>query len=148
MKKIVFICHGNICRSPMAEYIMKDLVRKAGRSGEFRISSAAVSSEELGNPIYPPARRKLDEKGIPHGEHRAHKISLAEYDDNDAVIVMDESNRRRLAGITGGPDDGKVRLLMEYTGTRRDVADPWYTGDFETTYRDILAGCSALLESL
>ena len=161
MKKIIFLCHGNICRSPMAEYVMKDLVRKAGRSDEFEITSGAVSDEEWGNPIYPPAQRKLREKGVAFGHHSAHKISAAEFEAQDLVVVMDRSNLRWLSRIVpdhadaspGSSLDGsgiskKVHMMMEFAGQSRDVADPWYTGDFEQTYQDVLAGCSALLEML
>lgn len=147
MVKIVFVCHGNICRSPMAEYIMKHLVREAGRENEFTITSAAVSDEEYGNPMYPQAKRKLTEKGIPFGNHHAHRITMQEYEDNDLVIIMDESNRRFLSWIIGNDKAGKVHLLMEYAGSSRDVADPWYTGDFEKAYTDIFRGCKALLEA-
>lgn len=149
MKKIIFLCHGNICRSPMAEYVFKDMVRKAGREKDFEITSAAVSDEEWGNPMYPPARAKLREKGIPFGRHSAHKISRQEFDDNDLVIVMDRSNLRLLERIVGNEARSeKVRMLMEYTGEARDVADPWYTRDFETTYIDLQEGCKALLNTL
>ncbi len=144
-KRIMFLCHGNICRSPMAEYVMKDLVRKAGREDEFEITSGAVSDEEWGNPIYPPARRKLSEKGVSFGHHSAHKISQAEFDRQDLVIVMDRSNLRWLDRIVHDRE-GKVHMMMEYAGEARDVADPWYTGDFERTYQDVLAGCKGLLE--
>lgn len=168
----------------MAEYVMKDLVRKAGRSDEFEITSGAVSDEEWGNPIYPPAQRKLREKGVAFGHHSAHKISRAEFDAQDLVVVMDHSNLRWLSrivpdhafalagaslagswdsdhaslatsGISGHADDfdgsgitKKVHLMMSFVGEDRDVADPWYTGDFEKTYQDVLAGCSALLAML
>lgn len=161
VKKIIFLCHGNICRSPMAEYVMKDLVRKAGLEGGFDITSGAVSDEEWFNPIYPPAQRKLMEKGIAFGKHSAHKISRAEFDENDLVIVMDRSNLRWLTRIVGDYSEmeagdsisgsgikGKVHMMMEFAGQSRDVADPWYTGDFEQTYRDVLDGCSALLRLL
>ena len=161
MKKIMFVCLGNICRSPMAEYVMKDLVRKAGLEGSFDITSGAVSDEEWFNPIYPPAQRKLREKGIAFGKHSAHKISRAEFDENDLVIVMDRSNLRWLTRIVGDYSEmeagdsisgsgikGKVHMMMEFAGQSRDVADPWYTGDFEQTYRDVLDGCSALLRLL
>ena len=161
MIKIMFLCHGNICRSPMAEYVMKDLVKKAGLSDEFEITSGAVSDEEWGNPIYPPAQRKLREKGVSFGRHSAHKISALEFADQDLVIVMDRSNLRWLswivkdyssspagASIEGSGISGKVHMMMEFTGQTRDVADPWYTGDFEQTYQDVLAGCTALLKLL
>ena len=146
MKKIMFLCHGNICRSPMAEYIMKDIVRKAGLEDQFMITSGAVSDEEWGNPIYPPAQRKLREKGIPFGHHSAHKISAKEFAEQDVVVVMDRSNLRWLSRIVG--DITGVHLMMEYAGEMRDVADPWYTGDFETTYNDVVKGCKGLLSSL
>ena len=161
MKKIIFLCHGNICRSPMAEYVMKDLVSKAGLSDEFDINSGAVSEEEIGNPIYPPAQKKLREKGVPFGLHSAHRITPAEFKEKDLVIVMDRSNLRWLSRIVrdyesaeagtsleGSGIKGKVHMMMEFAGEIRDVADPWYTGDFEATYRDVKAGCSALLEML
>ena len=161
MKKIMFLCHGNICRSPMAEYVMKDLVNKAGLEDLFEITSGAVSDEEWFNPIYPPAQRKLREKGVPFGNHSAHKISPEEFQAQDLVIVMDRSNLRwlsRLVGdytevpagesISGSGISGKVHMMMEFAGLSRDVADPWYTGDFEQTYQDVLAGCSALLKML
>ena len=161
MKKIMFLCHGNICRSPMAEYVMKDLVRKAGLEDQYEITSGAVSDEEWFNPIYPPAQRKLREKGIPFGDHSAHKISPAEFQAQDLVVVMDRSNLRWLTRIVGDYSllsagdslkgsgiDGKVHMMMEFAGLSRDVADPWYTGDFEQTYRDVLAGCSGLLEKI
>ena len=161
MIKIMFLCHGNICRSPMAEYVMKDLVQKSGLDAHFEISSGAVSDEEWFNPIYPPAQRKLREKGIRFGDHSAHKISPAEFKEQDLVIVMDRSNLRWLERIVGDYSsvkasdaleecgiNGKVHMMMEFAGSRNDVADPWYTGDFEQTYQDVLAGCKGLLEKI
>ena len=161
MIRIMFLCHGNICRSPMAEYVMKDLVSKAGLESRFEITSGAVSDEEWFNPIYPPAQRKLREKGVSFGKHSAHKISSAEFNEQDLVIVMDGSNLRWLTRIGGdyasveagkaleGSDiSGKVHMMMEFAGLSRDVADPWYTGDFEQTYQDVLAGCKGLLEKI
>ena len=161
MIRIMFLCHGNICRSPMAEYVMKDLVSKAGLESRFEITSGAVSDEEWFNPIYPPAQRKLREKGVSFGKHSAHKISSAEFNEQDLVIVMDRSNLRWLTRIVGdyssveagkaleGSDiSGKVHMMMEFAGLSRDVADPWYTGDFEQTYQDVLAGCKGLLEKI
>ena len=139
MTKILFICHGNICRSPMAEFVMKDLVRKAGREGEFHITSAAVSREELGNPVYPPARRELQKHGIRCDGHAAHQITSAEYAACDRVYYMDRSNARYLNRLL--PDTEKCFPLLS-----RDVADPWYTGDFAQTWADILEGCKKILE--
>lgn len=124
MIKVLFICHGNICRSPMAEFVMKDLVTKAGKRGAFEIASAAVSREELGNPVYPPAKRKLLEHGIRCDGHAARQMTRADYDKFDYIIGMDSSNRPG------------------------DVADPWYTGDFEETWRDVYEGCTALLKEI
>ena len=148
MHKILFVCHGNICRSPMAEFVMKDLVQKAGREHEFLIDSAAVSSEEAGNGIYPPARRKMQEHGIPFSAHVAHKITQSEFDAYDLIILMDQSNLNILSRIVGRAHLDKVHLLMSYAGSSRDVADPWYTGDFERAYQDILAGCIGLLKAI
>ena len=142
MVKVLFVCHGNICRSPMGEYVMKDMVKKSGREKEFHIASAAVSREEIGNPVYPPARRELARHGIACDGHRAHQITQAELEDYDRIYYMDRSNAaylRRLFGV----DAEKCRPLLS-----RDVADPWYTGDFEATWNDILEGCQAILEEL
>ncbi|MBQ7209809.1 MAG: low molecular weight phosphotyrosine protein phosphatase [Paludibacteraceae bacterium] len=148
MIKIVFVCHGNICRSPMAEFVMRSLANEAGRGGEFEIASAAVSREETGNDIYPPAKRKLTEKGIPFTRRSASQITLADYQYYDYVVCMDRSNLRYLERIIGDDTCHKVSLLMEWTGVLRDVADPWYTGDFEIAYQDILNGCKAMLEQI
>ena len=148
MIKILFVCHGNICRSPMAEFVMKDLVKKAGRERAFHIASAATSSEELGNPVYPPARRKLREHGIDCAGKTARRITRADYDGFDLLIGMDDANLRSMMRLFGGDPDGKLRLLMSYDGSDREVADPWYTGDFASAWRDVLAGCTALLDSL
>ncbi len=142
MIKILFVCHGNICRSPMAEYIMKALVAKIGRSGEFRIASAAVSREEIGNPVYPPARRELQKHGISCAGHQAHQITGAELEEYDHIFYMDASNERYLRRLFG-EKAAKCRPLLS-----RDVADPWYTGDFQQTWEDILAGCTGILEEL
>ena len=149
MIKILFICHGNICRSPMAEYVMRDLVRKAGLEGQFQIASAATSREEIGNPVYPPARRKLAEHGISCGGHAARQLRRADYGEYDLLVGMDQANLRNMRRICGGDPDGKLHLLLEYAGRPgQEVADPWYTGDFEATWRDVLAGCQGLLEEI
>lgn len=149
MIKILFICHGNICRSPMAEFVMKELVRKAGWEAQFCIASAATSREELGNPVYPPARRKLAEHGIPCGGHAARLLTAEDYEKYDLLIGMDSANLRNMHRICGDDPDGKLHLLMEYAGrSNAEVADPWYTGDFEATWRDVLAGCQGLLALL
>ncbi len=140
MKKILFVCHGNICRSPMAEFVMKDLVAKAGRSGEFRIASVAVSREEIGNPVYPPARRELQKHGIRCDGHAAHQITRKELDEYDMIYYMDASNARYLRRLFGDGAEKCQPLLS------RDVADPWYTGDFGQTWEDILEGCQRILE--
>ena len=148
MIKILFVCHGNICRSPMAEYLFKDMVRKEGLEDKFFISSAATSYEEYGNPIYPPVKRLLNDAGIECSSHRAYRMEKADYDKYDLLICMDSRNLRNLKNIIGSDPDGKVHLLMEYTGIPGDVADPYYSGDFEATWRDINAGCRALLKKL
>ena len=148
MIKVLFICHGNICRSPMAEFVMKDLVRKAGADERFFIASAATSTEEIGNPVYPPARRKLAEHGIGCAGKTARQMTAADYREYDLLIGMDSANLRNMRRICGGDPEGKIRLLMDFTDRPGDVADPWYTGDFETTWRDISAGCRGLLEWL
>lgn len=148
MTKILFVCHGNICRSPMAEFVMKDLVEKAGRSGEFSIASAATSTEEIGNSVYPPARRKLAAHGIGCAGKTARQLRRQDYDDYDLLIGMDDANLRNMRRMCGGDPDGKIHLLLDYTHRPGSVADPWYTGDFEATWRDVLEGCQGLLESL
>ena len=148
MHRVLFICHGNICRSPMAEFVMKDLVRKAELAEEFSIASAATSTEEIGNPIYPPARRKLAEHGIVCAGKTARQLRREDYDRFDLLIGMDGANLRNMRRICGEDILGKMSLLMEHAGIRRDVADPWYTDDFETTWQDVLMGCQALLEKL
>ena len=148
MKRILFICHGNICRSPMAEFVMKDLVKKAGLEGEFEIASAATSTEEIGNPVYPPARRKLAEHGIDCGGHAARQLRRDDYDRWDYLVGMDSANLRNMHRICGGDPEGKISLLLDWTGHPGSVADPWYTGDFEATWQDVLAGCQALLEQI
>lgn len=180
MTKLLFICHGNICRSPMAEYAMRDMVEKAGLSAKYQIASAATSREELGNPVYPPARRKLEEHGINCAGHAARQLVRADYERWDYLIGMDSANRRNMQRLFGGDPAGKISLLLEWVketpakacpltgreGARErsqfspqaeteksglcsdDVADPWYTGDFEATWRDVQRGCRAILETL
>lgn len=148
MKRILFICHGNICRSPMAEFIFRRLAEEADSSDEFRVSSAAVSYEETGNDLYPPAKRVLTAHHIPFTHHAAHRITRTEYEENDYIVCADRSNLRLLNAIIGEDHAGKVSLLMHWAGKDRDVSDPWYTGDFETAYSDILEGCQALLEKI
>ena len=148
MHRILFVCHGNICRSTMAQFVMEDLVRRAGREGEFLIDSAATSREELGNPPHHGTVGKLRREGIPVGRHRARQVRRDEYGRWDHIIYMDAENAWGLRRILGDDPDGKVSRLLDWTGRPADVADPWYTGDFDATYRDVLAGCEALLAAL
>ena len=183
MTRILFICTGNICRSPMAEFVMKDLVKKAGLEDQFYIQSAATSTEEIGNPVYPPARRKLAEHGINCAGKTARQLKNSDYDGYDLLIGMDQANLRNMHRICGGDFANKMRLLMDFTDRRKgapakpssrlcgersrngmselaasagsegyeacgdEVADPWYTDDFEATWRDVLAGCRRLLDA-
>ena len=148
MTKILFICHGNICRSPMAEFVFRELARRAGLSEQFEIASAATSREEIGNDMYPPAKACLRAHGIPFSRRQARQVTRRDYDDYDLLIIMEEYNRRNLRRILPDDPEDKVRTLLSFTGHDRDVADPWYTDDFETAYDDILRGCTALLEAL
>lgn len=149
MIKVLFICHGNICRSPMAEFVMKSLVSAAGLERDFYIASAATSSEELGNPVYPQARRKLAEHGISCAGKTARRMSAADYAEFDLLIGMDDANLRNMRRICGGDADGKLHKLTEYCGRPDDeVADPWYTGDFDAAWNDIYAGCTGLFDAL
>ena len=143
--KILFVCHGNICRSPMAEFVMKHLVAEAGLSDHFEIASAATSTEEIGNPVYPPARRKLAEHGIECAGKTARQMTMDDYRYYDHIIAMDRNNLRNLRRMFGEDTAHKFSLLMDYTRRPGDVADPWYTGDFEATWRDVLEGCQGLL---
>ena len=142
MIKILFVCHGNICRSPMAEFVMKDLVKKAGISDRVHVASAAVSREEIGNPVYPPARRELQRHGIECHGHAAHQITRRELEEYDKIYYMDASNARYLKRLFGS-DAEKCQPLLDH-----DVADPWYTGDFTATWNDVLSGCQAILEEI
>ena len=142
MVKILFVCHGNICRSPMAEFVMKDLVKKAGVADRFEIDSAAVSREEIGNPVYPPARREMARHGIRCDGHAARQVTMADYHHYDRIYYMDRSNARWLERMLPDNPD-KIRPLLDH-----DVADPWYTGDFTETWNDVLEGCTAILEEM
>lgn len=152
MIKIMFVCHGNICRSPMAEFILKDLVKKQDRENDFLIKSSATSTEEIwngvGNPVYPPAKAELAKHGITCDGKRAVQLRNDDYDKYDLFIGMDSANIRNMHRILGGDPEDKIRKLMDYTDRGGDVADPWYTRSFDVTYRDVLDGCTALLENL
>lgn len=148
MTHILFVCHGNICRSPMAEFIMKALIRKAGCEKAITVDSVAATTEEIGNDMYPPAKRMLTKKGIPFSPRRARLITASDYARADYILCMDEENLTDLARLTRGDPKKKVSLLLSWAGRRAEVADPWYTGNFEETYEDILEGCEALLKSI
>lgn len=146
MKRILFVCHGNICRSPMAEFVFRKMVKDCGREDDFYIESAAVSDEEYGNPIYPPARRCMSQHGIPFDSSKtARTMTRRDYEAFDLIIIMDGSNRRWLRYIIGEDTQDKVHMMMSFVGENRDVADPWYTGDFERTYQDVSMACKSLL---
>ena len=146
MVRILFVCHGNICRSPMAEFVMKELVRQMGEEAQFEIASAATSTEEIGNPVYPPARRKLAEHGIRCDGKTARQLRREDYARCDYLVGMDSANLRNMNRICGGDPEGKISLLLDHTAHPRDVADPWYTGDFDQTWEDVNAGCRGLLQ--
>lgn len=148
MIKILFLCHGNICRSPMAEFIMKDLVKKASLEQSIQIESAATSVEEVGNPVYPPARLMLSEHGIDCSGKRARQLLNRDYEKYDLLIGMDRSNLRSMYRICGGDFADKMHLLMDFTDRPGDIADPWYTRDFDTTWRDVEEGCQGLLQKI
>ena len=148
MIKILFVCHGNICRSPMAEFVLKDTVRRHGLEDVYEISSAATSYEEIGNPVYPPARKKLAEHGIGCAGHHARRMTKADYGRYDLVVCMDRANVRNVRAITGGDPNGKIVLLLDFTDRKgQEVADPWYTGNFDEAWDDIAEGCAGLFES-
>jgi len=148
MYRILFICHGNICRSPMAEFVMKDLVKKAGRERDFIIDSAATSNEEIGNDIHRGTRKKLDEMGVAHKTRAARRIVRSDYDAYDFLIGMDDENLYYMRKTFGEDRERKMSKLLEWCGTDRDVADPWYTDNFDATWDDVLAGCRAILAKL
>ncbi len=146
--RVMFVCHGNICRSPMAEFLLKDMVDKRGISDRFIIESAATTNEEIGNPVYPGTRKRLAREGISVDGKFAKRLRRDDYDKFDLIIGMDEENMRDMKRLFGDDSDGKVYKMMEFAGIDRDVADPWYTGDFEATYDDIYEGCIGLLNFL
>ena len=149
MTKILFVCHGNICRSPMAEFIFRDMVTRAGLEGDFEIASAAASTEELGNPVYPPARRKLREHGIDCSGKTARQITRNDYNRYDLIIGMDGANMRSMLRSFGGDPAGKLSTLLDHAGRPGEsVADPWYSGDFDAAWRDVYDGCAGLLKEL
>ena len=149
MTRILFVCHGNICRSPMAEFILKDMARRAGIAGEFEIASAATSSEELGSPVYLPARRKLAEHGIGCEGKTARRIRASDYDDYDLLIGFDAANMHNMARCFGGDGEGKLHRITEYVGEPEAIVDdPWYTGRFAEVYTQIETACRAMIEKL
>ena len=152
MIKIMFVCHGNICRSPMAEFVFGDMIRKAGMANQFLVTSSATSREEIwngvGNPVYPPAKAELERHGITCEGKRAVQLQASDYEQYDLFVGMDTANIRNMHRILGGDPQGKIRKLMEYTSRGGDVADPWYSDRFDIAYRDIYEGCQALLNDL
>ncbi len=148
MKKILFVCHGNICRSTMAEFVMKELVRQAGREQEILVESKACRTDELGSDTHPGTKAALKAHSIPFTRRQARQIQRADYEEFDYIVAMDEENMRDLRRLTGGDTRHKCKLLLSFAGENREVADPWYTGNFEVTYQDVMKGCQALLASL
>ena len=146
MVRVLFVCYGNICRSPMAEYVFKKMVDEEGLSTSFEIASKAVSREEIGNDIYPPAKKILDKYNVPYDRHYASQITIEDYEYYDYFIGMDTTNINMMVRMFDGDKEHKVYRLMDFTDNKKDIKDPWYTGDFETTYQDIIDGCKGLLE--
>ncbi len=146
--RILFVCHGNICRSPMAEFMMKDRVHKAGCGEKFLIASAATTTEELGNDMYPNAKEELRKHGIPFERRQARQLRHGEYESWDYIVAMDRENLADIAELLGPDTECKVRLLLSFAGEKRDVSDPWYTRDFAAAYRDISLGCEAILKEV
>lgn len=148
MIKILFVCHGNICRSTMAEFVFCDMVRKRGLEKQFHIHSAGTSREEIGNPPHHGTVRKLQQEGIPMHKHRAVQMTRQDYEDYDYLIGMEHWNIRNMTRIAGGDPQGKIHMLLDYSKNPRDIADPWYTGNFDETYQDVTQGCEAFLKYL
>lgn len=147
MHKILFICHGNICRSPMAEFLLKDMVKKRGLAADFEIASAATSREEIGNPVHYGTRNKLAQLGISVSGKHAVQVTKRDYEHYDLLLAMDSNNIRNLQRLLGADTQGKIHLLLDYTERRGEsIADPWYTGDFDVTYNDIMQGLEGLLK--
>ena len=146
MIKILFVCHGNICRSTMAEYMMKEMVRLAGRADDFYIDSAATSTEEIGNGVHYGTRDKLRQEGIPCGDHRARQMTRRDYEEFDYLLGMDGANIRNMTRIAGGDPEHRIQRVLDYSDQPRDIADPWYTGNFDETYEDLKEGLQALCE--
>lgn len=148
MIKVMFVCHGNICRSPMAEYVLRHLVTQRGISEDFKIASSATSREEIGNDIHHGTRRKLKEQGISFFSRQATQLTKKDYEDYDYIIAMDSMNIRNIMRIIGEDKDNKVCRLLDFTNRPRDIADPWYTGNFDLTYSDVVEGCEAFLQKV
>ena len=146
MIKIMFVCLGNICRSPMAEFILKDMVKKRGKAADFQIASSATSTEEYGNPLYPPAERKLSQEGIPTTYRSAVQLKKSDYEKYDYIIAMERRNIESIKRICGGDPDNKVSLLLSFAGRNDNIADPWYTGNFDAAFDDIVEGCEGFLQ--